>query len=72
MEEVRKLKQLLPGIDCGACGSPGCEALAGDIVNGERSINNCVFMQLVNQKRGKLQVDEAIALMEEIWGKDIY
>jgi iron only hydrogenase large subunit-like protein len=72
MEEVRTLKQTLPGIDCGACGSPGCEALAGDIVNGKKSINNCVFMQLVNQKRGKLQVDEAIALMEEIWGKKRY
>ncbi len=69
MEEVRTLKRTLPGIDCCACGSPGCEALAGDIVNGERSINNCVFMQIANERRGTLNVDDAITLMEEIWGK---
>ncbi|NMB37865.1 MAG: 4Fe-4S binding protein [Bacteroidales bacterium] len=69
MEQVRNLKHILPGIDCGACGSPGCEALAGDIVNGERNINNCVFMQIANERKGTLQVEEAIELMEEIWGK---
>ncbi|MDR1687431.1 MAG: 4Fe-4S binding protein [Clostridiales bacterium] len=47
LEKLAKIKQLvkeLPGIDCGACGSPTCEALAQDIVNGGSNIEDCVFM----------------------------
>ncbi|MDD2595006.1 MAG: [Fe-Fe] hydrogenase large subunit C-terminal domain-containing protein [Bacteroidales bacterium] len=69
MEDVRNLKKILPGIDCGACGAPSCEALADDIVSGERELNNCVFMQVKNEKAGTLQADEAISIMEKIWGK---
>jgi len=69
MEEVRKLKAELPGIDCGSCGAPSCEALAEDIVNGERKIENCIFMQLKYEKSGALQVRNTIEIMEKIWGK---
>jgi iron only hydrogenase large subunit-like protein len=69
MEEVRKLKAELPGMDCGSCGAPSCEALAEDIVNGERKIENCIFMQLKYEKSGVLQVKNTIEIMEKIWGK---
>ncbi|MDD2292995.1 MAG: [Fe-Fe] hydrogenase large subunit C-terminal domain-containing protein [Bacteroidales bacterium] len=69
MEDVRNLIKLLPGIDCGCCGAPSCESLAEDIVRGGKEVNNCVFMQVKNEKQGKLKVDEAIDIMEKIWGK---
>lgn len=68
MEEVRRLKKELPGIDCGSCGAPTCEALAEDIVNGERKIENCIFMQLKYEKSGSLNVRNVIEIMEKIWG----
>lgn len=69
MEEVRILKKELPGIDCGSCGAPSCEALAEDIVSGERDINHCIFKQIKNEKEGKLSSGSAIEIMEKIWGK---
>lgn len=34
MAEIQSLCQTLPGIDCGACGSPTCRAYAEDVVRG--------------------------------------
>jgi len=33
----------LPGLDCGSCGSPNCQALAEDIVQGVAREADCVF-----------------------------
>ena len=43
MEEMNKIIESLPGIDCGACGAPTCKALAEDIVRGKASRTNCLF-----------------------------
>ena len=32
MADIQRLKAELPGIDCGACGSPSCKAFAEDVV----------------------------------------
>ncbi|MCD7827289.1 MAG: 4Fe-4S binding protein [Clostridiales bacterium] len=34
MAEIQRIRETLPGIDCGACGSPGCRAFAEDLVKG--------------------------------------
>jgi len=34
----------LPGLDCGACGSPSCRALAEDIIRGTAFETDCVIM----------------------------
>ena len=34
MSRIEEIYQTLPGIDCGACGSPTCRAFAEDIVLG--------------------------------------
>lgn len=36
---------LLPGLDCGSCGREDCGQLAGDIVHGRASIDDCQAMQ---------------------------
>jgi Na+-translocating ferredoxin:NAD+ oxidoreductase RNF subunit RnfB len=64
------LKELLPGIDCGACGTPSCEALAEDIVCRNASINACIFMKTRFEKQGSLSQKLSVEIMEEIWGKE--
>ena len=59
-----------PGIDCGACGSPNCQALAEDIVRHEAQFSDCVFMQRNMEKHGKLDKEHALRLIEKTWGKD--
>ncbi len=70
MEQVRKLMCYLPGIDCGACGSPDCRDLAEDIVRHEAQFSDCVFMQRNMEKHGKLDKEHAFRLIEKTWGKD--
>lgn len=43
MSEINKLRETLPGIDCGACGAPTCQAFAEDVVKGHAKAEDCVF-----------------------------
>jgi hypothetical protein len=43
MERLDIITNSLPGLDCGACGSPSCRALAEDIVRGEAFDTDCVI-----------------------------
>ncbi|MHB8962076.1 MAG: [Fe-Fe] hydrogenase large subunit C-terminal domain-containing protein [Saccharofermentanales bacterium] len=43
-EKMTEIAQSLPGLDCGACGSPDCMALAEDIVKGEAKTTDCIFV----------------------------
>lgn len=38
---IDQVEEMLPGSNCGACGEPGCRALAERIVNGEKPPANC-------------------------------
>ena len=42
MKKVKEIMTQLPDLDCGACGSPTCKALAEDIVQGTASLNDCI------------------------------
>lgn len=47
MEKYQRIEHLLerlPGLDCGACGSPTCRALAEDIVQGKAEEVDCPFL----------------------------
>lgn len=41
MAKIEEYTQMLPGINCGACGAPNCRVLAEDIVNGFAKIEDC-------------------------------
>ena len=41
MSDIQKLRDELPGIDCGACGAPTCRAFAEDVVRGNVKRNGC-------------------------------
>lgn len=44
MKRVEALQKKFPGLDCGCCGAPSCKALAEDIVRGEASENDCIYI----------------------------
>lgn len=44
MSEVEELTKKLPGLDCGSCGAPTCQTLAEDIVRGDATINDCIYV----------------------------
>ncbi|MBT9172638.1 MAG: Periplasmic (Fe) hydrogenase large subunit [Syntrophomonadaceae bacterium] len=44
MADAERVAQLLPGLDCGACGAPNCKALAEDIVLGKAKETDCIFV----------------------------
>lgn len=50
LEKAREILKVLPGIDCGLCGSPTCKALAEDIAKSNASIRQCVVLKLKNPK----------------------
>ena len=43
MERLDQLTSELPGLDCGACGSPSCRALAEDIIRGIAFETDCAI-----------------------------
>lgn len=49
-EQMEKYSQLrailaeLPGLDCGGCGAPTCEALAEDVVRGRAKTDDCTVL----------------------------
>lgn len=41
MADIQRLRDTLPGIDCGSCGAPNCRAFAEDVVKKNASLENC-------------------------------
>jgi len=70
MEKAQKIKGSLPGIDCGACGSPSCESLSEDVVCDRATVEACLFQRIKSGKAGSLSMEQAVKIMEEIWGAD--
>ena len=48
MQETRQIEKDLPGVDCAACGSPSCRAVAEDVVAGTAKMSDCL-LRLKNQ-----------------------
>jgi len=40
-ERLEKFRSMLPGINCGACGHPGCDGFANAIFDYEGKITDC-------------------------------
>lgn len=70
MSKVNQIMKCLPRIDCGACGTPSCQALATDIVQGEGQIEQCFYIQHLMRDRHLLDAGETSKITEEIWGPD--
>ena len=44
MQEIDRIGERLPGLDCGSCGAPTCRALAEDVVRGLAQETDCIFL----------------------------
>lgn len=51
-QKLKKIIEALPGVNCGACGFPGCAAYAKAVVEGKAPTNLC--------KIGKEKVTERL------------
>jgi Na+-translocating ferredoxin:NAD+ oxidoreductase RNF subunit RnfB len=67
MEKIRKIHAYLPGIDCGACGSPTCRTLAEDVVQRRAHTSDCVFVAI--KVKGGENMNQVVDFTEDIWGK---
>ena len=54
-QEKHRLLEELPKKDCAACGAPDCTTLAEDILAGEATIDDCVFVRLKKLEEPKTQ-----------------
>ena len=70
MNRVREIVNNLPMIDCGSCGSPNCQAFAQDIVQGNASLENCIFVQKNLESSGQISSEDSLKNLTGIWGKD--
>lgn len=50
MAEIDKLREELPGIDCGSCGAPNCRAFAMDVVKNCASVDECPILKVRNKE----------------------
>lgn len=55
LEQLQREIEILPGLDCAACGAPDCKTFAEDIINGRASRTDCIFM--LRKQLGKLADD---------------
>ena len=70
MEKLKRMMEVLPGVDCGACGAPSCGALARDVVQGRGKMSRCVFLQKLLCKDGLMTAEESLRLSERTWGRE--
>lgn len=61
INQIEEIKRRLPGLDCGSCGSPTCQALAEDIVKGEANEIDCL---LVLKKRVRAMAQQMVELSD--------
>jgi len=62
LEQMQKEIEILPGLDCAACGAPDCKTFAEDVINGRASRTDCIFM--LRKQLSKLADDLSILANE--------
>lgn len=40
-DRIKQIFELLPHFNCGACGTPGCQAMAEELVDGTIKVEKC-------------------------------
>ncbi|MCW0482763.1 [Fe-Fe] hydrogenase large subunit C-terminal domain-containing protein [Gaoshiqia sediminis] len=70
MNKAQRIICFLPGIDCGSCGAPNCQALAEDMACGQAKMSDCIFLQQLWQDEHKISTSKALQNVERKWGKD--
>jgi len=66
-ERIERIEGVLPGINCGACGAPGCGGFAEGIANGQYDVSGCIpGGKEVAQKVAEIMGTEARDVIPEV------
>ncbi|MCD5390913.1 RnfABCDGE type electron transport complex subunit B [candidate division NPL-UPA2 bacterium] len=57
---IEKIAEILPGVNCGACGFPNCQAVAAALIEGKIESDSCVLVE-----------EEALRNIAEILGQEV-
>ena len=60
MHRRNQIYEMLPKIDCGACGAPTCMTFASDVVRGDAHTDECVFLTMKTFESKSRDLLEAI------------
>ena len=71
LETLEQINSELPGLDCGACGTPSCRALAEDIVRGNANETDCIFKLREKVRNLAVQMMELEAKMPPVMDKSL-
>ena len=58
MKQLNEILKQLPGLNCCACGSPSCYALAEDIVQGKARIEDCLVLLKRHSNEESLETED--------------
>jgi len=61
MQKRHQIYEMLPKIDCGACGAPTCMTFAEDVVRGDAEADECVFLTMKSFEALSKSLLEAVA-----------
>ena len=50
MADIQKIRETLPGIDCGSCGAPTCRAFAEDVAKNTADITSCLIKKYCEKR----------------------
>jgi ArsR family metal-binding transcriptional regulator len=56
-----KIYNLLPKTNCGECGEQGCVAFAAKLLNGEKTLKDCLPLGLKEYSANRMQIEKAIS-----------
>lgn len=59
MADIQKLREELPGIDCGSCGAPNCRAFAEDVIKQTADRDGCVIRMCERFKQSAAECDKS-------------
>jgi len=53
MQKIEKTLEIIRGTDCAACGAPDCQTFAEDVVRGNASLKQCLWLGARDKKNSK-------------------
>ncbi len=66
MNRMDEISSRLPGLDCGACGSPTCDSLAEDVIQGLAEETDCVFSLLENIEEISTRINDLAEIIPPV------
>lgn len=68
MDRIQKIVRILPGVDCGICGSPDCSSFAEDLVQHRARLSQCLF--LWEEEEPGDDLPQGLNSLKEVWTKN--